>query len=154
MSDELSGPVRNVLAAVDLTPRSQMVILATRRVVCDRSVRIVLLHVVSDLQSLLGVYSTGSPMGPLQTDIEENARAQLEALHREHLGDYENAVVEQRKGPIWSEIVASAIANRADLIFMGSHFSDKPRSKSVGDLVSKVTRISPCPVVVVPSAEI
>lgn len=153
MSDEHNGPIRTVLIAVDLTPRSAIVVRWARRVVTEPDARFVLMHVVSDLESLLGVYASGSPVEPLQSDIESRAVGQLASMRETLLGDRPDAATELRKGPVWSEIVAAAIANRADLLFMGSHSSDSPRLKAAGD-IAKVIRISPCPIVIVPSEEL
>lgn len=144
-------PIRRVLVAVDLTPRSELVIHAARRVVPDRGAEFVLMHVVSDLESLLGVYVAGGDVGSLQSDIRERAQSQLERLRAEHFRDGVDCRVELRQGPIWSEIVAAAIAHRSDLAFVGAHFTDLPKHKTTGDIVAKVTKIAPCPVVVVPS---
>ena len=46
------------------------------------------------------------------------------------------------------------MAFQADLAFMGAHFSDAARERrSVADLAAKIAKITPCPIVVVPSEE-
>jgi nucleotide-binding universal stress UspA family protein len=144
-------PIRNALVAVDLTSRSEPVLRAACRVLAGREVRIVLMHVVSDLESLLGVYASSSPVAPLQSDIEDRAGERLAQLRGDLLADFPEVVVELRKGQIWSEVVGAAIASRADLLFLGSHHAEEGRHRFVGDVVAKVTKLAPCPVVVVPS---
>ena len=36
---------------------------------------------------------------------------------------------------------------------LGAHFVDREEARAFGDVVQRVTRLSPCPVVVVPTAE-
>ncbi|MBK8975807.1 MAG: universal stress protein [Planctomycetes bacterium] len=146
-------PIRTVLVAVDLSSRTDKVMAVAHRLVLDRhGARAILLHVVSDYEAALGTYGTGRVIEGLQKDLEAAARGRLSELAAQWEAADEVAI-DVRSGPPWSEIVAAAMHHRADLIVMGAHFEDLPKHKVLGDSVTKVTRISPCPVVVVPVAE-
>jgi nucleotide-binding universal stress UspA family protein len=148
------GLIRRVLLAVDLTSRSELVLQAARRVVPDPSVEFQLMHVVRDLAEVLGVYDSGQSTDALQREIETRAQDRLRGLREDLLGDRPHVEIALRKGPIWGEIVAAAMAFQADLAFMGAHFSDAARERrSVADLAAKIAKITPCPIVVVPSEE-
>ncbi len=146
-------PIRTILAAVDLTPRSDRVLEAARRVVPDERVACRVVHIVGDLESLLSVYGGGETLADIQTRIEREAEEKLAVLVARHYGERANLATEVRTGPVWSEIVAAAMHHRADLLFLGAHFADQPRDKLQGAVGQKVCRFSPCPVVVVPTAE-
>jgi nucleotide-binding universal stress UspA family protein len=145
-------PIRTVLAAVDLTPRSDRVLEAVRRVAPGADVACRVLHVVGDLETLLAVYGGGEALLELQRRIEHEAKGKLQGLAERHFAGLADVGTEVRTGAVWSEIVASAIHHRADLLFLGAHFADQPRDKLQGNVGSKVCRFSPCPVVVVPTA--
>jgi nucleotide-binding universal stress UspA family protein len=148
------GPIQRVLLAVDLTSRSELVIRAARRVVPDSGAQLQLMHVVRDLAEVLGVYDSEKTADALQQEIETRAREQLQALRDDLLGDRPHVEIVLRKGPIWGEIVAAAMAFQADLAFMGAHFSDATKDRrAVGDLAAKISKIAPCPIVVVPSED-
>lgn len=154
MQSPKDGPIRRVLLAVDLSPRSALVLRAARRVVPDPEVRLQLMHVVGDPVEALGAEDAGKDTAALQGELEVRARGQLEALRHDLLGDRPEVEIVLRRGPIWGEIVAAAMAFRADLAFMGAHFSDAITAhRAVGDLAAKIARIAPCPIVVVPSEE-
>ena len=145
-------PIRTVLAAVDLTPRSDRVLEVVRRVAPGADVVRRIVHVVGDLETQFSVYGGGEALPDLQNRIEREARGQLLELKQRHFGATEGVEVEVRTGPVWSEIVAAALHDRADLVFLGAHFADQPRDKLEGNVGIKVCRFSPCPVVVVPTA--
>lgn len=148
------GPIRRVLLAVDLTSRSELVLRAARRVVPDPGVQFQLMHVVRDLAEVLGVYDSGQTAEGLQQEIETRAKVRLEELRQDLLGDRPDVEIMLRKGPIWGEIVAAAMAFKADLAFMGAHFSDASKERrTVADLAAKIAKITPCPIVVVPSED-
>ncbi|MEY2980904.1 MAG: hypothetical protein RL562_1131 [Planctomycetota bacterium] len=112
------------------------------------------MHVVRDLAEVLGVYDSGQSTDALQREIETRAQDRLRGLREDLLGDRPHVEIALRKGPIWGEIVAAAMAFQADLAFMGAHFSDAARERrSVADLAAKIAKITPCPIVVVPSEE-
>ena len=145
--------IGSVLIAVDLTSRSDRVLEAARRIVPDDRVQFRIVHVVGDLETLLSVYGGGDTLAALQERIEGEARGKLEKLARRHFGGNQEVAIEVRTGPVWGEIVAAALHCRADLVFLGAHFADQPRDKLEGSVGTKVCRFSPCPVVVVPTAE-
>lgn len=120
----------------------------------DASVQFQLMHVVRDLAEVLGVYDSGQTADGLQQEITKRAQDRLEGLRQDLLGDRPDVEISLRKGPIWGEIVAAAMAFQADLAFMGAHFSDASKDgRAVADLAAKIAKITPCPIVVVPSEE-
>ena len=154
MQSPPDGPIQRVLLAVDLTPRSELVLRAARRVVPDPGVRLQLMHVVGDPAEAVNTDREGADTAALQQELDARARGQLETLRHDFLGDRPEVEIVLRRGPIWGEIVAAAMAFRADLTFMGAHYSDAVTAhRAVGDLAAKIARIAPCPIVVVPSEE-
>lgn len=138
-----------MLVAVDLSDRSDRVIRQARRFVTKDS-DVILLHVVCDLDSLLGPYVCEKPE-KLQADLVIEGKAQLQRLTAECFsGDMrpKELVV---TGVPWSEIVGTAIRHRADAIVLGGHAEDKPEHRILGSTVTRVVRHAGCPVVVVPS---
>ncbi len=145
--------IKRVLIAVDLSPRSKLVIAAVQQVVPDPDAHLLLTHVVGDLEAEFTLYGRPSGSSDLQSELEKGAHARLEELRSAYLADRPNVEIEVRVGPRWSEIVAAAMKHRAELLFLGAHFVDRAEARAFGDVVQRVTRLSPCPVVVVPTAE-
>lgn len=140
-----------VLVAVDLGDRSDQIIREALRIALPSQAEVIPLHVVCDLENLLGAYVVKKPLPELQGDLEIEGKARLRRLTQEYLGDSHQARELVLTGVPWSEIVGAAIRHRADLIVIGAHAEDRPEHRILGSTVARVLRNSPCPVLVVPA---
>ena len=109
-----------------------------------------MVHVVRDLESLLGVYVCKKPLPELQSELEIEGKAKLQRLGRECFTAGARAREIVLSGIPWREIVAAAIRHRVDAIVIGSHSEERPEHRILGSTVAHVIRHAPCSVVVVP----
>jgi nucleotide-binding universal stress UspA family protein len=89
---------------------------------------------------------------PLPPGVPEDLRTRLEkrcAELRAHVRDVQ--VVVREGGTPWSEIVAFAEETGADLIVVGTHGRRGVTHLLLGSVAERVIRLSPVPVITVPS---
>jgi universal stress protein A len=140
-----------VLVAVDLSDRSDRIIREALRIAASARAEIILVHVVCDLENLLGAYVVKKPLPQLQDDLEIEGKARLRRLGQEYLDNGKQSRELVLTGVPWSEIVGAATRHRADLIVIGAHTEDGPDHRILGSTAGRVLRNSPCSVLVVPA---
>jgi nucleotide-binding universal stress UspA family protein len=136
--------------AVDLSDRSDQVIRAALRVRNGSRAEVLLVHVVVDLEELLGTYVFDRPVPQLQAEVELEGATRLRRLFLDYLtggtGDRELLL----RGVPWAEILGASVRHRTDLIVLGTHTEDRPETFVLGSTVQRVIRQAPCPVLLVP----
>jgi universal stress protein A len=115
--------------------------------------RIILLHILPDY------YSNGWEPGTIdyKSAIEENSKIcvldQLEMISAGNIPGEIHVDIKVRRGAPAREIVAAAREMNVDLILMSTHGHRGRIHAFIGSVASDVTRLAPCPVLVVRQRE-
>jgi nucleotide-binding universal stress UspA family protein len=141
---------RNILCATDFGPSSKGAV----------AVALALAKVLSGSLTLIHVFDApvfaGAPFMPLNDaglKIEKEARGELDAAVIEARAQVEGVRGVLRRGRPWEEIIAMAVDMRADLVVVGTHGRRGLPHAILGSVAERVVRLSPVPVLTVPSPE-
>ena len=109
--------------------------------------KLVLLHVVEDVQYLANAYMFDVPMMPSYSDMEESRSKELdEFIEREVADSGVNVEKSIRHGRPFVEIIQAAREEEADLIVIATHGRGGLEHVLFGSTAEKVVRKAPCPV--------
>jgi len=108
---------------------------------------IIVCHVVDDMPLTYGYVGLAVPPGDIRTRMAEEAKEELVAFIPVLEGQAVETVV--LHGNPAGEIVRIAAERHADLVVMGTHGRTGIQHALLGSVAEKVTRKSPCPVLVV-----
>lgn len=142
--------VTHILAAVDLTDTTTLVMAYACQLAEAWNARLTVLHVVHDLSYYSGAFITSKPLKTLQHDLEFEAQERLEAWCEDMYGrdiDHEFLVLAGR--PI-AEISRMIRELEADCLVIGSHSTDKPEHQLFGSTAERLLHHIQCPTVVIP----
>ncbi len=143
-------PIRVVVAAVDFGESSGRVLSLARSVSHSHGARLHVVHVVHDLQSLVGFFVTRVSLAALEEEIVREARERLASLCRTCLPS--SAPHEER---VIGGVPATALStyareHRAELLVVGRHGQSKPEHAFFGSTANRLLQCPPCPILVVP----
>ena len=148
---ERMGPCRSVLVPTDFSKASH-VALNYGLVIADQfSSTLHVLHVVTSVVSVGGATFWGYSESALRNHLAEGVMHRLEALLPESDGPEASLVT--RVGHPVVEIVRYAVARNVDLIVMGTYRRGLVGYLPSRDVVERVVRTAPCPVLAVPLPE-
>jgi nucleotide-binding universal stress UspA family protein len=141
--------LERILVATDFSEASAAALAYARDLAHAFGARLDLVHVVDDLAARF-VDFPYAELGQAQTTIEENARAQIEALATAD----DRRQLQARTAVITSpspatSIVGYATDHGADLIVMGTHGRNPVTRMFLGSVADRVVRTAPCPVLTV-----
>lgn len=141
---------RRIVAAVDFTPASHRVCHAAAEHARLLGAEVVLVNVVHELATLLGVY-TQQTVRELQDGLEREGGEKLRKLAREHFAPNQiaNRVV-LLVGTPWAEILDCALQEDAQVLVIGTHSSSKPEHSFAGSTAQRVIDHARCNVLLVP----
>lgn len=142
--------VTHILAAVDLTDATPVVMTYARQMAEVWQARLTVLHVVHDLTYYSGAFITGKPLKTLQHELEVESKERFQAWCQEVCGSevaYEALMLEGR--PI-AEIPRLVRDLDVDCLVIGAHRMDKPEHQIFGSTAERLLRHIQCPTVVVP----
>lgn len=145
--------MKTILAPIDFSPSTELVISAALELVRATSGRLVLLHVI---QPPILTSDYGFAMENFEEAIvwsEKHAAKRLAELSERSKTVASEVISEQTSGAAPREILAAAERHRADYIVMGSHGHTALYDLLVGTTTHSVLRKVHCPVVIVPSPE-
>lgn len=150
MNPTSKPPSRHLVAAVDLTSASHRVCHVAAEYARLLDAEVVLVNVVHELASLLGVY-TQQTVTELQDSLEHEGGNKLRALARQHFEPAEIAFrVVLLVGTPWAEILDCALQEDAALLVMGTHSGCKPEHSFAGSCARRVVDNARCNVLLVP----
>lgn len=142
-----------ILAAIDLSPASDKVLMAAKEYAGIASAEIWLLHVADPDPSFVG-YEAGPQTVRDQMAHkfrEEHDRLQLQAENMRAAAIKTTALLVQ--GPFSDTILNEARTLGVDMILIGSHGHGKLYQMLVGSVSEAVIRGATCPVLVIPTRE-
>ena len=143
--EEGSGPqIRRVLAPVDLSDQSDLVLNHAVALSESYDAPLDLLHVVEEA-AYPNVYGL-DPLTPSLPNVQDRAREALETLASEVDLRTDPVNVHVLAGNAARDIVEFASENEADLIVMATHGRTGLERFLIGSVAEKVVRRSPCPV--------
>jgi len=137
-------PVRQVVAAIDLSDAAAPTIRAAERYAGWFGAALHVLHVVEPLPLV--------PDAPLHFNDEEVYRRSLEHLeqHLWPLVKYPRATTGVTRGPAREGIAAEVAARQAELVVLGSHGKGWVDRVLIGSVTERVLDAPPCSVLIVP----
>lgn len=140
------GVPRRILCPVDFSPASERALAHAIAWARTFGSELHVLHVIVDVRDDPGA-------APLYEGVLR-ARAALENwIERNGAGDLAcRGVV--RATSVGGSVAEHAIEAGIDLVVLGSHGRRGPRSRSLGSQCERVARDAPCPVLVIPAAEL
>ena len=142
--------VTHILAAVDLSDVTPLVMDYARELAATWGARLTALHVVHDLSYYSGAFITAQPLKTLQHDLESEAKERLQAWCEDQWrGDmpYEAVVLAGR--PI-AEITRMIRELGVDCLVIGSHRLEKPEHQLFGSTAERLLHHIQCPTMVIP----
>ena len=146
---ESPGPVRNILCATDLTPRSSPTIRHALSLAAEFQCRLVLLHVID---RTLDVVGPGHPYAPMAVTVlnehEAIARRQLHAAIPTDVRSWCTVDEQVVCGRPYEEILRVAAQVNADLIVVGAPQHGLARTV-MGSTSQHIVRSATCPVLTV-----
>jgi nucleotide-binding universal stress UspA family protein len=143
--DDGYGPqIDRVLAPVDLSDQSQLVLDHAVALAESYAAPLDLLHVVEEA-AYPNVYGL-DPLTPSQPNVQDRAREALETLASEVDLRTDPVNVHVLAGNAARDIVEFAEENAADLIVMATHGRTGLERFLIGSVAEKVVRRAPCPV--------
>lgn len=141
---------KNILCATDFGPSSKGAI----------NIALALAKAFGGAVTLIHVYDApvyaGPPFMPLNDagpEVEKAARIALDAAVTEAKANVDGVRGVLRRGRPWEEVIALAADMRADLIVLGTHGRRGLPRAILGSVAERVVRLSPVPVLTVPSPE-
>lgn len=135
---------KRILCPIDFDENSYFALDLARDLAQEHGATIYLLHVVS----MVPIAAAGVPLEPYPVS-EHEARAKLEQIAREHLGDKINYRIVTRVGNP-ADLVNRAVGElQADSIVMATHGRKGIVRLLLGSVAEKVVREAPCPVLAV-----
>ena len=141
---------RNILCATDFGPCSKGALDAALALAKADGGSVTLVHVFD-----APVYP-GPPFMPLNDggpEVERTARGELAAAVADAKTKLESVRGVLRRGRAWEEVIAVAVDMRADLVVLGTHGRQGFPRAILGSVAERVVRLSPVPVLTVPSRE-
>ncbi len=142
--------VTNILAAVDLTDTTPLVITYARQMAEVWQARLSVLHVVHDLSYYSGAFITGKPLKTLQHELEIEANERLQAWCHDVCGSKMACEALVREGRPIALIPLMVRELGVDCLVIGAHSTDKPEHQLFGSTAERLLRHIQCPTVVVP----
>lgn len=142
--------IRTVVVAIDLSDLSSTVLDYAYSLAVSCDTRLVVVHVVHDLEYFTEVYVSDTTVSELQHRLENEAHEHLQALYQTELGDAvpcESLVVTGR--PV-AEISRLLKQYEAYCLVIGAHGTEKPEPQLFGGTVERLLQLSPCPVLMIP----
>jgi nucleotide-binding universal stress UspA family protein len=141
---------KNILCATDFGPSSKGAV----------NIALGLAKAVGGAVTLIHVYDApiyaGPPFMPLNDagpEVEKAARVALDATVSEAKAQFDGVRGVLRRGRPWEEVIALAVDMKADLVVLGTHGRRGLPRAILGSVAERVVRLSPVPVLTVPSAE-
>jgi universal stress protein A len=141
--------VTHVLAAVDLSDVTPLVLAYARQLAELWQARLTALHVVHDLSYYSGAFVTSQPLKALQQDLETEANERLTAWCEDVCGDIACEVLVFAGRPI-AEISRVIRELGVDCLVIGAHSMDKPEHQRFGSTAERLLHHIQCPTVVIP----
>lgn len=141
--------LRLVLFASDLLPSSLPALRWARGLALAGGAKMLLVHVVEDIDELLGGRVSASERARLQRESEERALRRLNHLRRARLKDVRSVAVEVLRGSPSRRICELAKRQKPDLVVMGTHGRSGFARFFLGSQAEQVVRYASCPVLTV-----
>ncbi len=139
---------RTIIAAVDLRAHTDEVIREAKRLASASGSDLLILHVVSDLESLYG-YDSDHPTEAIVEGLVHEAKRKSHTLCEEYGATDLRVHYEVRIGVPWSEITDCAIHTSAAYVVVGTHLAGNEH-RILGSTCNRVALYAPCPVLMVP----
>ena len=109
--------------------------------------KLVMLHVVEDVQYLANAYMFDVPMMPSFSDMEQNRSKEMDEFIEREVTDPSIEISKSiRHGRPFIEIIQAAREEEADLIVIATHGRGGLEHVLFGSTAEKVVRKAPCPV--------
>lgn len=143
-------PIRTVVVALDLSDLSPTVLDYAYSLAAGWSARLIIVHVVHDLQYFTGVYVSDTPLPELQQRLESEAYEHVSALCQTELGEGVSSEIVVVTGRPVAEISRLLKQYEADCLVIGAHSTDKPEHQLFGSTAERLMHLSSCPVFMIP----
>ena len=109
--------------------------------------KLVMLHVVEDVQYLANAYMFDVPMMPSFSDMEQSRSKEMDEFLEREVSDSSVQIDKSiRHGRPFVEIIQAAREEEADLIVIATHGRGGLEHVLFGSTAEKVVRKAPCPV--------
>jgi universal stress protein A len=148
--ENLPRNMKTVLAPIDFSARSELVISEAITLARCLAARLVLLHVVQPLPLIPPTFGAERLGAELPASATASAAGRLRDLQRALLSDAVTAHAIHVVGEPGLCIVEQAVRLDADLVVMGSRGHTAFYDLMIGSTASHVLRCAPCPVVLLP----
>jgi nucleotide-binding universal stress UspA family protein len=146
--------IRTVMAAVDLSDLSSRVLDYAYSLAASCDARLVLVHVVHDLEYFTGVYVSDTPVSELQHRLESEASEHLQALCQTARGAEIPFEILVATGRPVTEISRLMKQYDADCLVIGAHSAEKPEHQLFGSTAERLIQLSPCPIFMIPPRQV
>ena len=143
-------PVTHILAAIDLSEATPLVIAYARQLAEVWKARLTVLHVVHELSYYSGAFITSKPLSVLQHELEMEARERLDAWCEDVGSSAVTCEALLRTGRPIAEVSRTIREYDVDCLVIGAHSMDKPEHQLFGSTAEQLLHHIQCPTVVVP----
>ncbi len=139
--------IENILFPTDFSEHSKHAFTYALSFAREYGARIVMVHVVEDVQYLANAYMFDVPMMPSFADMEQNRLKEMEEFIEHEVADPSVEIEKSiRHGRPFLEIIQAARDENADLIVIATHGRGGLEHVLFGSTAEKVVRKAPCPV--------
>jgi nucleotide-binding universal stress UspA family protein len=139
--------IEKILFPTDFSEHSEHAFTYALSFAKEYGARIVMLHVVEDVQYLANAYMFDVPMMPSFADMEQSRLKEMSEFIEREVDD-PSVVIEKsvRHGRPFLEIIQAARDEEVDLIVTATHGRGGIEHVLFGSTAEKVVRKAPCPV--------
>ncbi len=139
--------IEKILFPTDFSEHSEHAFSYALSFAKEYGARIVMLHVVEDVQYLANAYMFDVPMMPSFADMEQSRLKEMSEFIEREVDD-PSVVIEKsvRHGRPFLEIIQAARDEEVDLIVTATHGRGGIEHVLFGSTAEKVVRKAPCPV--------
>jgi len=139
--------IENILFPTDFSEHSKHAFTYALSFAREYGARIIMLHVVEDVQYLANAYMFDVPMMPSFADMEHNRLKEMKEFIEREVKDPSIKIDKSiRHGRPFIEIIQVAREENVDLIVTATHGRGGLEHVLFGSTAEKVVRKAPCPV--------
>jgi nucleotide-binding universal stress UspA family protein len=140
--------IRRILVPIDFSEHADLVIEWAHHLASEHASQLILLHVYHlpvEFQQLEGAYLPPDFWANVKKEAEQTLRRYIAKLGEQGF----NAEAVVREGYPATVIVDEAVAQKADLIVIGTHGLSGLKHLLLGSIAERVVQKAPCPVLAV-----
>lgn len=141
--------IKKILFATDFSEGSSNSLPYAVDIAKRYGAKLYFVHVIYDVAKTSGWYVPHVSMDELYSDMEKNAKAQLEKSFIEEMRGFKDIEHVVLKGTPYEELARFAEENKIDLIVIGTHGRKGLDRMLFGSTAEQVVRYAPCPVLTV-----